>query len=247
MTMYYQAVTELLENIYQNNKESIEKAAVLLVEAVKKDQIVHAIGPGGHSNMGVEELFWRAGGLANFNAILDAGTNLIHGAKRSNIVERTPGYAKSVLDAYRVAAGEVIIIVNAYGINSMTIDTALEAKKRGLKTIGVSSKSFADKIPADHPARHPSGKKLYDLVDVFLDNHLPFGDAVVEFEGFPQKIAPTSTIVNCFTLNMLVATTVEKLLEEGIDPPVWVSANMPGGDEANVELDKKYRGRITHL
>lgn len=197
--------------------------------------------------MGVEELFWRAGGLAMFNAILDAGTNLIHGAKRSNIVERTPGYAKSVLDAYRVAEGEVIIIINAYGINSMTIDTALEAKKRGLKTIGVSSTSFAQAVPLGHPARHPSGKNLYELVDVFINNHLPYGDAVVEFEGYPQKVAPTSTIANCFTLNLLVATTVEKLLAEGIQPPVWVSANLPGGDEANKALDEKYRPRIPHL
>ena len=187
------------------------------------------------------------GGWPCFNAILDAGNEPDSWCQTFQHVERTYGYAGSVLDAYRVAEGEVIIIINAYGINSMTIDTALEAKKRGLKTIGVSSTSFAQAVPLGHPARHPSGKNLYELVDVFINNHLPYGDAVVEFEGYPQKVAPTSTIANCFTLNLLVATTMEKLPAEGIQPPVWVSANLPGGDEANKALDEKYRPRIPHL
>ena len=171
--------------------------------------MVHVIGPGGHSNLAVEEILWRAGGLAPFNAILDAGTNLIHGAKRSNIVERTPGYAIGVMDAYGVGKeqGEVIIIVNAYGINSMTIEE----------------------------------------VDIFIDNHLPEGDSIVEVENFSQKVASTSTFCNCFVMNLIVIETVKCLLEKGVTPPVWVSANMPGGDEHNKVLEEKYFPIIKHL
>jgi uncharacterized phosphosugar-binding protein len=199
--------------------------------------------------MGAEEVFWRAGGLAPINAILDAGFNLIHGAKRSNYIERTPGYAVRVLDAYRLGRkpGEVIIIVNAYGINAMCIDTVLEAQKRQMVTIGITSRSFADAVPPDHPSRHASGKNLYQEVDYFLNCHMPYGDAIVEIEGCPQKTGPTSTFCNTFTINVLMIEAVKALVTMGVDPPLWMSANLPGGDEANRKLEEQYIPRIKHL
>jgi len=187
--------------------------------------------------------------LAPINAILDPGTNLIHGAKRSNLIERTPGYAAKVLEAYRVGKkpGEVIIIVNAYGVNSMCIDTVLEAKQRKMITIGITSRSFADSLPKDHPSRHPNGKNLYQEVDYFLNCHLPYGDAVVEIKECPQKTGPTSTFCNVFTINLLMIETVKRLMEMGVQPPLWMSANLPGGDEANRSLEEKYIPRIKHL
>ena len=128
--IYYEAVISVLKAIEEQEKASIDRAAAVLAEKIAEDRLIHVIGPGGHSNMAVEEVLWRAGGLAPVNGILDAGTNLIHGAKRSNIIERTPGYANGVLDAWGVGAGGVLVIVNAYGINAMTIDCALECKKR---------------------------------------------------------------------------------------------------------------------
>jgi len=167
--------------------------------------------------------------------------------RRSNIMERALGYAKFVLDIYDIKKGDGIIIKNVYGINSMIIDIPLEAKARGLKTIGVTSTSFADYIPKDHPARHPNGKNLYEIVDVFVDNYFPLGDAIVKFDNFDQKVAPTSTLCNSFTLNLMVIKTVEKILKKGGIPPVWVSANIPGGDKANKQLEEKYYSRVKYL
>jgi uncharacterized phosphosugar-binding protein len=180
---------------------------------------------------------------------LEHGTNLIHRAKRSNLIERTPGYAAKVLEAYRVGRkpGEVIIIVNAYGVNAMCIDTVLEAKKRKMITIGITSRSFADSLPKDHPSRHPTGRNLYQEVDYFLNCHLPYGDAVVEIEDCSQKTGPTSTFCNVFTINLLMIETVKRLMEMGVQPPLWMSANLPGGDEANRSLEEKYIPRIKHL
>ena len=247
-TFYKDTIIDILNKISEEI-EMIQKAAKVVAESIAREEPVHVIGPGGHSNMAAEEVLWRAGGLAPMNAILDAGTNLIHGAKRSNIIERTPGYAIKVLDAYRVGKkpGEVIIIVNAYGINSMCIDTVLEAKRRKMITIGITSKSFADVVPKDHPSRHPTGKNLYQEVDYFLNCHLPYGVAVIEVEGCSQKIGPTSTFCNAFTINLLMAETVKKLVVIGIEPPVWMSANLPGGDEKNRKLEEKYIPIIKHL
>ena len=243
---YKDAVVGLLEQIEREEQQAIDRAADLMAEAIKRDQLIHVIGPGGHSNIGAYEMFYRAGGLVPINAILDPGTLLSMGARRSTIIERTPGYGQAVLEAFEVNDG-VLIIVNAYGINAMCIDVALEARRRGIPTIGVTSRAFAEKVPPDHPARHPSKKNLFEVVDVHIDCHMPFGDAVVSIEGLQQKVAPVSTLVNCFTLNLLVIRTVEKLLEKGIKPPIWTSANIPGGDQANKEYIKRYKGRIRLL
>lgn len=243
---YRDTVIGLLQKIEEKEQGAIDKATDLMARAIKEDKLIHVIGPGGHSNMGAYELFYRAGGLVPVNAILDPGTLISMGALRSTIIERTPGYGISVLDAFYVKDG-VLIVVNAYGINAMCIDVALEARRRGVATIGVTSKAFAEKVPPDHPARHPSKKNLFEVVDVHVDCHMPYGDAVVSIEGLQQKVGPVSTLVNCFTLNLLVIKTVEKLVAQGITPPVWTSGNIPGGDEANQKYIERYRGRIRLL
>jgi len=243
---YFRQISAMFATTVSESSEAIERAAALMGEAIMQDKLIHVIGTGGHSNLGAEEMFWRAGGLVPINAILDPGTLISNGAIRSNHVERSRGYAKTVLDAYRVHDG-VLIIVNAYGINTMTIETALEAKQRGLSTIGVTSRSFGEKVPKDHPARHPSGKNLFEIVDVFVNSWMPYGDAIVAFEGMEQKVAPSSTLANCFTVNLLVIETVRYLREHGFAPPLWQSANTPGGDEANAAFQNRYIGRIKHL
>ena len=243
---YYDHITKMLTSIVDTQQEQIEKAAKILAKAVSEGKLINVIGPGGHSNMAVEEVLWRAGGLVHVNPILDPGTNIIHGAKRSNIVERTPGYAKAVLDAYRVSKGDVLVIVNAYGINAMTIDTALLCKERGITSIGITSTSYAS-VPKDAPSRHPSGLNLCDLVDVYIDNKLPHGDAVIEIDGLAQKMGSTSTYANCFTMNVLMMETAKALTEMGIQPAVWMSANLPGGDESNRKFEEELLPKIRHL
>ena len=248
MRTYYERVTDLLKRV-EKEKENVAKAARLTSEAIEKDRLLHVFGTGGHSYIGAEEMFWRAGGLVPVNPIFDPGVSLSHGGTRSSMIERLPGYVKPVLEYYQVKKDDVMIIVNAYGINSATIDAAIESKRMGAKVIAITSPEFSKVVPLDHPARHPSKKSLFELeeVDVVLDCHMPPGDAVVEIEGFSQKVAPVSTILNAFLLNSIVACTVENLVKKGITPPVWMSGNMPGGDEANKKYIEKYFERIKHL
>lgn len=244
---YFKVVTDLLNEVYIRERGSIEKAAKILADAIEEGRLIHIFGTGGHSYMGAEEFFYRAGGLIPVNPILDPGVSLAFGALRSTAIERLPGYAQKVMAFYDLKEGDPIIIVNAYGINSCTIDAALEAKRRGLKVIAITSPNFSKQVPPSHPARHPTKKNLFEVADVVIDCHMPYGDAVVEFEGLPQKVAPVSTILIAFILGSLTATTVEILLERGVTPPIWTSSNIPGGDEANKRWIEKYKNRIKHL
>ena len=84
-------------------------------------------------------------------------------------------------------------------------------------------------------------------MDVFIDNHLPYGDAIVELEGCEQKVGATSTFCNCFAVNYLVAESCRYMASKGFTPPVFRSGNMPGGDEYNRVLVERYTGRCRLL
>lgn len=247
MTQYFQKVIKHLEVLHNQELENVKKAAKLVAEQVKKDKIVYAYGPGGHSNLGSQEIFFRAGGLMHIGAILDEGTLLSNGALRSMQIERTPGYGKIVIEDNQLKEGDLLILINSYGINAALIDAALEAKRRGVTLIGVTSIRHAEQTPINHVARHSSKKNLHEIVDVVLDCKVEVGDAVVEIENLDQKVSAMSTFANAFLLNSLVAETVQLLVDEGITPPIWMSGNAEGGDEKNSQFIEQFKGRIRAL
>lgn len=246
MTQYLRKIVAHLEKL-QEEADGVKKAARLVADHVKQDKIVYVYGPGGHSNLGSQEVFFRAGGLMHVSAILDEGTLLSGGALRSMAIERTPGYGAIVIGDYNLQAGDLLIIVNAYGINAATIDAALEAKRRGVTTIGVTSVKHASSTPENHPARHPSKKNLFEVVDVVLDSKVEVGDAVVKIPNLDQCVAAISTFANAYLLNCVMAEAVELMVQEGVTPPIWMSGNAPGGDEANARFIERFKGRIKKL
>lgn len=246
-TRYLEKIFEHLQALHDEESSSLDKAARMVVDRLKEDGLVYAYGPGGHSNLAPQEIFFRAGGLMHISAMLDEGTLLSNGALRSMAVERMPGYGRIVVDDYGLREGDLLIIINAYGINSACIDAAMEARRRGVKTIGVTSVRHASETAEDHPARHPSGHNLHDLVDVVLDSKVEVGDAVVEIEGVGQPVAAMSTFANAYLLNTLVAEAVRLLVDEGVEPPIWTSGNAPGGDEANARFVERFKHRVKKL
>ncbi len=244
---FYQAATEVIETILKEEQGKISAAAQILADQITEGSLINVFGSGGHSFIGAEEMFYRAGGLVPINPIFETGVSMPPGALRSTAIERTPGYMPGILATYGLKAGQLMIIINAYGINSATIDTALECKKLGLTTIALTSPKIAEGLAPDHPSRHPSGKNLYEIVDLYINTHVPMGDAAVDLVGFKQKVGPVSTIANAFAIECMVVETIDLLIQRGIDPPVWKSGNSPGGDEHNQKYLDKYCGVIKHL
>lgn len=247
MLDYYQEIQSYLEEIINTETKHIHQAAAAVAEQIARDRSFFVYGPGGHSNLAAQEVFFRAGGLMHANAILDEGTLLSGGALRSMAMERTPGYGKIVMDHYQVGEGDLLVLVNAYGINTATIESALEAKERGTKVIGISSIEHAESTPADHPARHPSKKNLHDIVDIHVDSKVKVGDAVLSIDGIEQKVGAISTFVNAFIMNSLTMEATRLLQAQGIEPPIWKSGNASGGDEWNQQFLGRFQGEMKHL
>jgi uncharacterized phosphosugar-binding protein len=244
---YLERVSALLARIAHEEAGSISHAAAAVADRVAADRLIYVFGPGGHSAIGAQEVFFRAGGLACVSALLDDGFSLSHGARRSTSIERTPGYARAILQNSGLVDGDVLVIVNAYGVNSACIDSAVYAHELGVTTVGVTSVELQRALPSEHPARHPSKRNLCDLVDIVIDTKVPMGDAVMQLEGVPERVGPVSSFANVFAMNALMLETTNELARRGIDPPVWRSGNSPGGDEAAQALIERYESRVRKL
>ena len=240
-------VTQHLSQIEQTQKEAVAKAAAIMAGRIAEDKPVFVYGPGGHSNLGTQEIFFRAGGLMHINPILDEGTLLSSGGLRSMAIERLPGYGRIVMEKSGFGKDDVLVLINAYGINSAVIDAALFCKEVGGTLIAVSSLRHAQNTAPDHPARHPTKKNLCDIADVLLDCNVPIGDAMVQIEGVQQKAGAVSTFANAFLLNCLVLETIQVLIGRGVLPPIWRSGNAPGGDEWNNQFLDRFKDRIHYL
>jgi len=244
---YANLIAAHLDGIIASSGDAIEAAATRVADQVERGGIVHVYGPGGHSNLAAQEVFFRAGGLVNMSAVLDEGTLLSNGALRSVAMERTPGYGRTVIHTLGLGSDDLLILVNAYGINSALIDSAKAAKEAGTYVIGVSSRQHAEQVPPDHPARHPSKANLHDIVDLAVDSRVPLGDAVLTIHGVADPFAAISTFANAFVLQGIVAEAIRMLAERGVEPTIWRSANAPGGDERNARFLSEFEHRIRWL
>jgi uncharacterized phosphosugar-binding protein len=236
---YFTKVCKIIEKVSQTQQESIDKASHWIAESIGNGGVLHVYGSG-HSHVVGEDLFYRAGGLAPVNAILDFNFTQMGGGlpTRSTKFERLEGYARIILENYDLREGEVLIVASQSGINPAVVEAALEAKAKGLNVVALTSLEQSSQATP----RQSSGKRLFEIADLTIDNCIPTGDAVIKIaDGIPMA-APVSTVVHCSIMQAIVAEVATRLHEQGIEPPLWVSANVPGGDERTAELMEQFGG-----
>lgn len=239
---YYDAITEVLSTIQRTQADAINSAANLLFSSLAAGGVLHVFGSG-HSHLVAEEAFHRAGGLVPVNPMTEPFLSPLTPPKKSGQLERVSGIAAILLDYHAPQPGEVLIIISNSGINAVPVELALEAKKRALAVIAITSLRHAGAVAP----RHASGKRLFEVADVVIDNGGEAGDGAIAFPGLTAKVGPTSLITGAFIINSIVCSVVELFVKKGLVPPVYLSANLPGGDEHNRRLETKYKGRIQLL
>lgn len=244
---YLADVQARLAAVETRQADNLRKAGAMIADAYQQDRLIHVYGGGGHTCMMVYEMFFRAGGLANVNPIMGHDISPVCQALKYLEVERTTGYGACLIRYYEVGKDDLIIIFHNIGMNPTTIDAAEEAKRRGARIIAVSSSDWRKKLPLDHHIRHPNKKHLFEYADLCIDDENPFGDAAFRIEGFDVPVAPTSTMVDAFIAHRMVMEAVAEMVAHGIEPPIFRSANLPGGDEYNARLLQRYKPRVKDL
>jgi uncharacterized phosphosugar-binding protein len=231
-----------LDRIESGQVEPVARAAVLIADSLAAGGVLHVFGTG-HSEALAMELSGRAGGLIPTNklALRDAVLlgDLPAAALADPKAERDPQLARQVWDLAPIGPADVVLIASQSGGNGSTVEMARIAKEAGHPLIALTSLEHSKAITS----RHPSGKRLFELADVVIDNGAPHGDA---FLPMPDggSVCAISSIANAAIAQALVAEVTSRLIERGVEPPIYRSANVEGGDVHNDAWEARYAGRI---
>lgn len=238
---YIKEIQRLVSEVAEKQADAIEKASALAADALCGEGFIFTFGTG-HSHILAEEIFYRAGGLAKICPIFEDSLMLHRAAALSSQLERATGLAAPLLDDIdAVSLGGVIFIFSNSGCNTVAVEMAEEAKKRGLSTVCITNLTHS----ARSKSRHPAGKKLYEVSDVVIDNMGCYGDAAIDVGG--SVTGATSTVIGSMILQAIVCRAIEISKERGVSPEVFQSANTAGGDEANEYYIKKYKPYVRSI
>ena len=238
---YRDQLVGIIDRLLAEQAVAFDAARDAVAAALAEDRLIYVAGSG-HSHLLAEEAFYRAGGIAAAQAILDPELMLHLGASRSTQLEREEGRAERVLANYPVGPGDVVIVASNSGRNAYPIEMALAARARGATTIALTSVRHSRQITS----RHRSGRLLFEVADLVLDNGGEYGDTSLSI-GESVRMGPTSTLVGVFILNALMADAVELLAERGIAVDVYQSANMQDADASANDMIRRWQTRIKGL
>ena len=235
---YVAAIEDLIGQV-RHEAPAIRCAAEIVASCLAKGGQVYLFGTG-HSHLIALDAFFRAGGLAPVCPVLDPGLMLFEGAVASSSRERMTGLAAEVLARYDVIPGsDCLVVASNSGRNAVPTEMVGVAKAMGMPVISISSFAYSRALGRD--------RGLAELADVAIDNHCPPGDAMVALDERLPPMAPGSTIAGTAILQSVLLGAAQILVDRGIDPPVFISANMPGSFAHNAALIERWRHRNPHL
>jgi len=239
---YLEAIINLLQKVNQSQAEVIERAAQVIADAIQAEHLVYVFGSS-HAGILTQELFYRAGGLVPVNPILPPGlTTDVRPITLTTKLERLPGFGAQIIAETPIEAGDILIVHSVSGRNAVTVEVAQGARERGAFVIAVTSLEYSRAVQP----RQPGMLRLFEVADLVLDNCVPVGDALIELPGLPQRVGPASTVSGAAILNAVVVRTTELLIQRTGNAPIFISANIDGGDEHNERWLEHYRGRLTY-
>ena len=244
MDLFYEEMMKVVDVLEGKEMDNIRKASEVCADTIAQGCVVHVFGSGHSVGFGME-LAGRPGSLVPFHTIVTSDF-VLHGKVSlaefkdpDNIFERRADIADRLYDLYDIRPQDSFIIISNSGINGVVIDFAIKAKQEGHKVIVVTSWQHT----SAEASRHPSGKKLYEMGDVVIDNCGPQGDALIE-TGKIEKICSISSITGAFIAQSITTETCRLLSERGVELPLLLSEDSEENRKHNAELRQKYAGRI---
>ena len=225
---YQNRVNELFEQVKTTQRENIIKAGEMIVETLENggniylSEICHSIQ---------NDLIDRGGGpffYRKFQYKLDVQSDARQ-RDRSDMDLDMEGLGAYILKASTIKPGDILFVGSVSGRTKHVVDLAYEAKKMGIKVIAMSSMSYAQSVGPVHS----SGKKLYEMVDLTLDNCAPAAEAMLDVEGIEANFAAASGLASAYILWSVTAVAIELMRDKGMDPLLLKSTNYPGGPDYN--------------
>ncbi|MFV0381018.1 MAG: sugar isomerase domain-containing protein [Breznakia sp.] len=240
MFEYINEIQRLLKVIKQDEETVIDTAQGLMVDCIQGQHALYGFGAS-HAGILIEELYYRAGGLAVFNPIFAKNLMLdTQPISLTSTLERLEGFGTSIAQKTKISKNDVVLIHSVSGRNCAAIEIALYCKNMGAKSICITNLAYSKSVNS----RHSSGLRLFEICDVIIDNHGCIGDSAIPLASIKQKVGPTSTVIGAAIVNQLVVNVAKIIEDHGSIPPIFYSANLDEGDDLNKEVVKEYQDII---
>jgi uncharacterized phosphosugar-binding protein len=226
LSSWFDTVENTLADIRTGQRENIVRAAEAVADSIAAKGGVFVMDTG---HLLQHETKIRAGGLMaimpfSFQLRLEDDTGLREDTRPPEEVARmTAREVALALDVGTIRSGDVMVINSNSGRSVDVIETAIQCRERSITTIGMASVAQMTACAA----KHPSGKKLLEVVDIPLDNGGPVGDAALPVQD-NENMCPLSGITAAYIFWAIQAAAVGILEERGIQPTIYRSVHVSG-------------------
>ena len=238
---YLHTAQDVLKQIEATQTDAIAQASDMCAETIAEGGLVYLFGSG-HSRMAVEEMFPRYGSFPGFFPIVELAVTYhnqvvgCNGQRQALFLENIQGYAEVILRNFSFGADDCMMVFSNSGTNILPIEIAMGAKAQNLPVIAVSSLAHS----RSSTSKHTSGKRLFEIADLTIDNCNPPGDAVVEIPNLAYPVGPTSSIGTLSIVNAIKCRVAELLTERGQPPVVLTGAHFIGPEESAKQIERAY-------
>lgn len=230
--IYFKKMREVLNKIETSQKQAIKKGAEIIVQSITNNGMLHLLDTG---HMLMYEAVGRTGGLMAVRPVRVSLQVENPTRKRVNVnrptvyMDEIDGLPEFIIKKSNMEPGDVIIIGSVSGKNVLPVELAIKANEMGMKTIAITAIEYSSTLKSEHP----SGKRLFEVCDVVIDNCSNVGDTLVHVDEIDRDICPSSGIAASYIMWALQAEVVEMLIKQGKEPHVYISNHMPNALKLN--------------
>jgi uncharacterized phosphosugar-binding protein len=231
---FIREMQDVIRLIEKHEAAPIKKAAEACAKSIAAGRAVLMFGAG-HSALPPQEAFPRIGSIVGFVQITEPelGFNGFvtgkGGQQQMSFLEQTEGFAEVILSNYHLTPEDTLIVFSNSGINALPVEICDLANRQSLTTISVGSRMHS---MANAPKNHLS-KRLCEIADIHIDNHVPEGDTLVKLADNIQT-GGGSTIAAMVIMNAVVVETVKRLHQRGAPFHIYPSHNVSGKELQDV-------------
>lgn len=227
----------LVREIRETQLDAIKQAGVAIADSLAAGGVLHYYDRGHCTG----EILHRAGGLFAIHPLqfgIQAGAETPPSRNASD----RPDWAENdevldfLLDHAMVREGDIALVCSVSGGSPSAVGVALALRRRGTQVIAITSPTYSKAITS----HHSSGKFLYEVADIVIDNCGPVGDAMLTMPGFEIPVVPSSGLAFVTIAWSVLAHAMRTLTERGIAPTVYKSVNLPDGVAYNAEARKVF-------